>query len=104
MSEKKRLFLADVRFFFVTDDMEDMWPHSDCLQISGVVKILESYANRCSTPTPRHYVGEDDIKPALLETPTSHFDRFEIFSDDEMYAHEVSIADVSLPAVDLDSF
>lgn len=76
--------------------MENMLPYqNDCLGVSGIVNILDAYANRCSTPTP---------EPVFFETPASCFDRFEIKCDYDMNMSldELSVGDVSIPALDFD--
>lgn len=74
--------------------MEDILSYSQCLGVSGIVNILESYARRCSTPTP---------KPMVIETPGACFDRFDFLTtDDDVSIYEEFVGDVSLPALDLD--
>lgn len=84
--------------------MEDIWPHTGRLGVSGIVNILESYANKCSTPTPEHWKDFNNANLDFVETPGSHFNRFEVFSDYDMCVQEISVGDVSLPALDMDSF
>lgn len=82
--------------------MEDVWPQQERLGVSGIVNILESYANRCSTPVP---VLSDYNSMNPEENPEflgSHFDRFDVSYCDEVCLHEESVGDVSLPALDFD--
>lgn len=81
------------------DDYEDIWPKAERFQLQDIVDILDSYANRCSTPNPKLSKYED-VNPIFLEA--SHFDRFMEFEDE--YPDEESVGEVSLPTSDFDDF